>query len=110
MSAAPIRPAALTTGVTCQAISPAPSLLPRKLAFCRSSERPARGLLVEGRQAAPHEDAVLVAQGHEVGYGAQGDELEALEIVRAEPVGLLEREGHEEVFEDVDLLEASPLE
>ena len=95
-------------GVTCQAMSPAPSFLPRRLAFCRSSESPALGLPLRAARAATHQDAVLVAQRHEVGYRPQGDELEQLEVVLAEPIGLLEREGDEEVFEDVDLLELRP--
>jgi hypothetical protein len=66
---------------------------------------PGPGLGVEGGEAAADEDAVLVAEGHEVRYRAEGDELEPGEVVLAEPLGLAEGEGDEEVLEDVDLLE-----
>ena len=58
---------------------------------------------VDCGESAAYEYAVFVAKGHEIGYRPQGDELEPREIVVAEPVGLFQREGYKEVFEDVDL-------
>jgi hypothetical protein len=55
------------------------------------------------------EDPVLVTEGHEIGYRAAGHELEPREAVLAEPLGLLEGEGHKEVLEEANILEGACL-
>ena len=61
------------------------------------------GLHRHGRESLPHDDAILVAQGHEVGQRAERRELQGIGILVASRALALADEGGEEVQENVDL-------